>query len=133
MSLDFKELKLAERTQNHILFTGKVSVFIKERAELEREYAKKMEALVKRHSKKKGALSSDDGDRLLVEEWASTKEAWDRILNDTLEQSKLHLHLSDLLQNIVGEKLKVLTLRKEESRKKVSRRAPLTSSIWHFV
>ncbi|KAJ3302678.1 hypothetical protein HDV03_004798, partial [Kappamyces sp. JEL0829] len=121
MSVDFKELKLGERTASCLLFTLKVKDFLKDRAELEKDYAKRLEGLVRKHSKGKTGKAGEDpdsDDKVLVEEWASTKEAWDRILNDTSEESRLHLHFADLLNDGIIEKLKALSARKEESRKK---------------
>ena len=141
-TIDFKQLRLGEKLSTHLRFTNKVRDFVKERADLERDFAKRLETLVKRHAPRKpeetGAISSDN---VVIEEWArfvfiftfhislnlvfafnnSTQDAWLRIIDDTMEQSKLHANLADMLIFSVADKLKALSIRKEESRKKVFR------------
>lgn len=140
-TIDFKQLRLGEKLSTHLRFTNKVRDFVKERADLERDFAKRLETLVKRHAPRKpeetGAISNDN---VVIEEWArfvylyntfhlslnlvlvinnSTQDAWLRIIDDTMEQSKLHANLADMLIFSVADKLKALSIRKEESRKKV--------------
>jgi hypothetical protein len=144
-TIDFRELRLGEKLSTHLRFTNKVRDFIKERADLERDFAKRLETLVKRHApvKRKGSEdASGIADNIVIEEWArlddalnlidlmfSTTDAWERIINDTSEQSKLHGNLADMLIFSVTDRLKALSIRKDESRKKVRLCCPQSDYI----
>ena len=79
-TIDFRGLRLGEKLSSHLRFTNKVRDFVKERADLERDFAKRLESLVKRHAPGKRKDGSEDSssrtataNNLVIDEWARFK------------------------------------------------------------
>lgn len=75
--IDLKELKLGDILSNHLRFTNKVKDFVKERSDLEREFAKRLESLVKRYTSKKALKEEISSAQVLSEEKSSE---WSRFV-----------------------------------------------------
>jgi hypothetical protein len=70
-TIDFKQFRLGEKLSTHLRFTNKVRDFVKERADLERDFAKRLETLVKRHAPvKRETGATCNSDSVVIEEWA---------------------------------------------------------------
>ncbi|CAG8570991.1 20343_t:CDS:10 [Rhizophagus irregularis] len=112
--------------QSGIHFLNDFRDFIKERAQIEKEYAQKIEALVKKYSSKKDkkALAMTVGDfpkenDTEVDVESSTfLKAWSVILEETDNIAKERAKFSETLSTNVMEKVKTVATRKEEIRKK---------------
>ncbi|KAJ3272404.1 hypothetical protein HDV01_005587 [Terramyces sp. JEL0728] len=110
MTVDLQELKLGDKLASYNQFTNKIRDFIRERAELERDFSRKLDYLAKKHSiKKKNEQPFGK---------CSMKDCWEKIVSDTHQHSRLHAQLADILNQSVADKLKVLAAQTEESRKK---------------
>ncbi|KAJ3256059.1 hypothetical protein HK103_005742 [Boothiomyces macroporosus] len=117
MTVDLQELKLGEKLASYNQFTSKIRDFIRERAELERDFSRKLDYLAKKHSlKKKNDQPFIKRYTLLTD--SSMKDCWEKIVSDTSNHSRLHAQLADILNQSVADKLKVLATQTEESRKK---------------
>ncbi|PKY45865.1 FCH-domain-containing protein [Rhizophagus irregularis] len=112
--------------QSGIHFLNDFRDFVKERAQIEKEYAQKIEALVKKYSSKKDkkALAMTVGDfpkenDTEVDVESSTfLKAWSVILEETDNIAKERAKFSETLSTNVMEKVKTVATRKEEIRKK---------------
>ncbi|RGB41255.1 hypothetical protein C1646_663191 [Rhizophagus diaphanus] len=113
--------------QSGIHFLNDFRDFIKERAQIEKEYAQKIEALVKKYSSKKDkkALAMTVGDfpkendtEVDVESGSTFLKAWSTILEETDNIAKERAKFSETLSTNVMEKVKTVATKKEEIRKK---------------
>ncbi|KAJ3325437.1 hypothetical protein HDV06_004296 [Boothiomyces sp. JEL0866] len=117
MTVDLQELKLGDKLTSYNQFTSKIRDFIRERAELERDFSRKLDYLAKKHSLKK------KNDQPFIKRYSkliasSMKDCWEKIVSDTNNHSRLHAQLADILNQSVADKLKALSTQTEESRKK---------------
>ncbi|KAI9318827.1 hypothetical protein BX666DRAFT_1855230, partial [Dichotomocladium elegans] len=90
--------------------------YVKDRAQVEREYAQKLESLAKKYQQTKPSSTGES-------EWeytaASTcNAAWVSIVDQTGMVAKCHFQLADNLNGAMIESLKGTIMRKEEARKK---------------
>ncbi|KAF9108952.1 hypothetical protein BGX29_000040 [Mortierella sp. GBA35] len=114
---------------NGISFLNEFRDFCKERANIERDYAHRIEALVRKYQhkkEKKTALNQNgvpasplepDFDPAL-NDGTTTSRAWTSILNDTEALSRDRQQFSENLISKVYDPLKVLATKKDEARKK---------------
>ncbi|KAF9136636.1 hypothetical protein BGX30_010981 [Mortierella sp. GBA39] len=116
---------------NGISFLNEFRDFCKERANIERDYAHRIEALVRKYQhkkEKKTALTTQNGgvpasplepdfDPALNDETTSSR-AWTSILNDTEALLRDRQQFSENLISKVYDPLKVLATKKDEARKK---------------
>ncbi|RUS22260.1 hypothetical protein BC937DRAFT_89863 [Endogone sp. FLAS-F59071] len=101
--------------------------FVKERAQIEKDYADKLEKLTKRYAvkkdKKKGVEKQDrmgdDDDEWNWEDTESTTfKAWVTLLSETEAIARSRAHFSEKLTTQVSDNLKIIAAKKEEARKK---------------
>ncbi|RIA98362.1 hypothetical protein C1645_731713 [Glomus cerebriforme] len=115
--------------QSGIQFLHDFRDFIKERAQIEKEYAQKIETLVKKYSNKKDkkALAMTVGDVSTFPkendaednvESSTFLKAWSIILEETENIAKERAKFSETLSTNVMEKVKTVAAKKEEIRKK---------------
>ncbi|KAJ3218086.1 hypothetical protein HDU67_006644 [Dinochytrium kinnereticum] len=147
--------------QHCITFLSDVRDFVKERADLEKEFARKLESLARRHAhrreRRSGApppptatscggggvgrgLKEGEGEEGEGEKGESgeggdgevgvggvevldglsttTERAWGAILLSTENRARAHLTLSNTLSQSISERLKTLSTKREEGRKK---------------
>ncbi|KAG0296963.1 hypothetical protein BGZ96_007999 [Linnemannia gamsii] len=115
---------------NGISFLNEFRDFCKERANIERDYAHKIEALVRKYQHKKEKKTANtlnggvpasplepDFDPALYD-GTTTSRAWTSILNDTEALSRDRHQFSENLISKVYDPLKVLATKKDEARKK---------------
>ncbi|KAI3654933.1 hypothetical protein MP228_000313 [Amoeboaphelidium protococcarum] len=117
-------------TQNGLTLAQEIRDFIKERSQLEKDYAHKLDSLSKRYSSKKEKLgmqlmdvSSAGGNTNNVSFAGSDKygtlfKAWDAMLLQTEELAKVKIQFSDNMITQVTDQFKTLIHKKDESRKK---------------
>ncbi|KAG0292801.1 hypothetical protein BGZ98_002458 [Dissophora globulifera] len=113
---------------NGINFLNEFRDFCKERATIERDYAHRIETLVRKHQHKKekksaqghgvpaSPLEPDFGSGMA--DGSTTSRAWTCILNDTEALARDRQSFSEALITKVHDPLKVLAIKKDESRKK---------------
>ncbi|KAJ3286768.1 hypothetical protein HK104_008885 [Borealophlyctis nickersoniae] len=117
-----------------IQFLSEVRDFVRERADLERDFAKRLETLSRKYATRRGkrdkrsstgtmvsaaAGGGEQGGRLSEDDSTTTvHRAWSTILQELEHISKAHLTLSEHLTNDVAEKLKTLATKKDEARKR---------------
>ncbi|KAF9198350.1 hypothetical protein BGZ49_000847, partial [Haplosporangium sp. Z 27] len=114
---------------NGITFLNEFRDFCKERASIERDYAHRIEALVRKYQLKKEKKSSlnqggvpvspieadfDSG----IADGTTTSRAWGSILSETEALSKDRQQFSEALMSKVHDPLKVLATKKDDARKK---------------
>ncbi|CAG8576472.1 4892_t:CDS:10 [Diversispora eburnea] len=116
--------------QNGIQFMHEFREFVKERAQIEKEYASKIEGLAKKHllKKEKKAISMSIGDvanTLSEKDFNEAKSepstflnAWARILEETENVAKERYKFSESISTKIMEELKTVSIKKEEMRKK---------------
>ena len=92
-----------------VQFVSVVREFIKERADIEKEYAKRLEGLCKKYSPKK-----KDEKQIQI----STKDGWEQLMVECLQASQIHSNFGDSLSQFANEQLKKLWSKREESSKK---------------
>ncbi|KAJ3034813.1 hypothetical protein HDU99_010663, partial [Rhizoclosmatium hyalinum] len=99
--------------------------FVKERADLERDFARKLDALAKKHlikNEKRTLFSKgSSGDKLEDPTGSlqnSVEKAWNSVIEATECRSKAHLAHAEALVDVVCEKLKSLIAKKDDARKK---------------
>ncbi|KAJ3042319.1 hypothetical protein HK097_002069 [Rhizophlyctis rosea] len=142
---EFQEIKAADlHLSESVHFLNEVKEFVRERAELERDFARRLEALAKKYASRKsktekrssgffggGAVPVSPGGSLSAgslmvpgedgkeDDRASTvQQAWSSIIHETENDAKAHLTLSDSLLHDICEKLKTFANKKDEARKK---------------
>ncbi|KAG0222948.1 hypothetical protein BGW41_005780 [Actinomortierella wolfii] len=116
---------------NGIAFTNEFRDFCKERANIERDYAHRIDTLVKKYQlkkdKKQAATQSAlggtptsplDWDQDASNEAATASRAWAAILGETESMAKDRQMYSEALLTAVVEPLKNLATKKDEARKK---------------
>ncbi|KAF9438240.1 hypothetical protein BGZ76_009071 [Entomortierella beljakovae] len=114
---------------NGIAFLNEFRDFCKERASIERDYAHRIEALVRKYQikkDKKGSLNQGGIPQSPIEadfdssiaDGSTTDRAWRSILSDTEALSKDKHQFSEALISKVHDPLKVLAIKKDEARKK---------------
>ncbi|KAF8942128.1 hypothetical protein BGZ47_006803 [Haplosporangium gracile] len=116
---------------NGISFLNEFRDFCKERANIERDYAHRVEALVRKYQHKKEkkiALTTQNGGvpasplepdfDSALNDGTTTSRAWTSILNDTEALSRDRQQFSENLISKVYDPLKVLATKKDEARKK---------------
>ncbi|CAG8475963.1 12432_t:CDS:10 [Funneliformis caledonium] len=115
--------------QSGIQFLNEFKDFIKERAQIEKEYAQKIEMLVKKHSNKKDkkalamtvgdvSTSPKENDNEADVEASTFLKAWSVILDETENIAKERAKFSETLSTRVMEKVRTVSAKKEEIRKK---------------
>ncbi|CAI2169478.1 9273_t:CDS:10 [Funneliformis geosporum] len=115
--------------QSGIQFLNEFKDFIKERAQIEKEYAQKIEILVKKHSNKKDkkalamtvgdvSTSQKENDSEFDVDSSTFLKAWSVILDETENIAKERAKFSDILSTRVIEKVRTVSAKKEEIRKK---------------
>ncbi|CAG8627980.1 13940_t:CDS:10, partial [Cetraspora pellucida] len=121
---------ISQFVQNGILFLNEFRDFVKERAQIEKEYASKIEALAKKYSTKKDkkAVSMSVGDvanTLSEKDFNDAKSdpgtflnAWTAILEETENVAKERFKFSESLSTVIMERVKTVAIKKEETRKK---------------
>ncbi|GAN08627.1 actin polymerization protein Bzz1 [Mucor ambiguus] len=97
--------------------------FIKERSNIEREYAQKLDTLTRKYkahnsNKKTGNTADQQDDWDWDDTSSTTASAWSHLLDQTALVAKSRLRLVDDLNNVVVDSLRGTAVRKEESRKK---------------
>ncbi|KAI1318856.1 hypothetical protein EDD11_005702 [Mortierella claussenii] len=108
-------------------FLSEFRDFCKERANIERDYAHRIETLVRKYQHKKekklnqsgvpaSPIESDFGSG--TADGTTTTKAWTSILNDTEALSKDRQLYSEALISTVYDPLKILATKKDEARKK---------------
>ncbi|KAJ3193492.1 hypothetical protein HK101_004737 [Irineochytrium annulatum] len=132
------EKHLDAHLQSCITFLADVREFMRERADLEREFARKLESLSRKHIHRKEKRCGAQGVPHAVSAVAgaadavgfqaefetldglvsTTERAWGVILQTTESRARMHLTLSDSLTQGTAEKLKTLSSKKEDARKK---------------
>ncbi|KAF0420928.1 FCH-domain-containing protein [Gigaspora margarita] len=121
---------VSQFVQNGIQFLNEFRDFVKERAQIEKEYAGKIDALAKKYSTKKDkkAVSMSVGEvanTLSEKDFNDAKSepstflnAWTSILEETENIAKERFKFSESLSTIVMERVKTVAVKKEETRKK---------------
>ncbi|KAI9229416.1 MAG: hypothetical protein DHS80DRAFT_29848 [Piptocephalis tieghemiana] len=121
---------VSERLCNHTAFLGEVQEMVKERAQLEKEYASRLEALARkyvtiRHKRaaslvvSAGAIKSLDQSTLSNSISQSTLlQAYDAYLEEMGIMAQNRHEYAGLLVSEAGDRLHALALRKEEARKR---------------
>ncbi|RHZ77479.1 hypothetical protein Glove_177g134 [Diversispora epigaea] len=119
-----------QHIQNGIQFIHEFREFVKERAQIEKEYANKLEGLAKKHilKKEKKAVTMSIGDvanTLSEKDFNEAKSepstflnAWTRILEETENVAKERHKFSESISTNIMEELKTVSIKKEEMRKK---------------
>lgn len=98
--------------------------FIKDKSNIEREYAQKLDNLARKYkSHGKKSVSTPTGDAHQEDyDWednsSTTSAAWSQLLNQTTIVAKSKLRLVEDLNNLVVDSLRGVAARKEDSRKK---------------
>ncbi|RUS30762.1 hypothetical protein BC938DRAFT_478989 [Jimgerdemannia flammicorona] len=101
--------------------------FVKERAQIEKEYADKLEKLTKRYAVNKNKRKSNNDKQEKLDEddeWAwddtesTTFKSWTTILSETESIARSRALFCDKLTTNVTDNLKVIAAKKEEARKK---------------
>ncbi|KAF9583613.1 hypothetical protein BGW38_009039 [Lunasporangiospora selenospora] len=114
---------------NGISFLNEFRDFCKERANIERDYAHRTEALVRKYQSKRekksaqtqnnnGSLASPLEPDFDLGDGSSTYRAWSAILNDTEALCKDRFAFSEALITKVYDPLKVLGTKKDDARKR---------------
>ncbi|KAI9327765.1 hypothetical protein BDR26DRAFT_923731 [Obelidium mucronatum] len=110
-----------------LAFVSDVKDFVRERADLERDFAKKLETLTKKHALKNekrslfsrgGSLGGEKYEDPAGLRRNSVENAWKSILDSTQHRSEAHAEFAESLTVIVCEKLKALIAKKDDARKK---------------
>ncbi|CAJ0825887.1 1425_t:CDS:10 [Entrophospora sp. SA101] len=134
-----KELKdqfsnVNQFVQGGIQFLNEFRDFLKERAQIEKEYAHKIEGLVKKHSSKRdkkvivmsigesaSSIATDfDINKDSRYYFCTTLKAWMTLLEETDNIAKEKLKLSETITSSIMEQVKLVSTKKEEIRKKHS-------------
>ncbi|KAI8999304.1 hypothetical protein BC832DRAFT_220736 [Gaertneriomyces semiglobifer] len=145
-----EELKaIDQHVGDRLHFVSEVREFMRERGDMEAEFARKLEALSKKYSTRLDKLSKERGRRSVSAQtgpsWTvddavanvlspgdaektvsserqktdTTTEAWHAILKETERMAKCHDMLAELLCRTLPDGLKALVHRKDDARKKV--------------
>ncbi|RKP14315.1 hypothetical protein BJ684DRAFT_15348 [Piptocephalis cylindrospora] len=121
---------VSERLCNHTAFLGEVREMVKERAQAEKEYASRLEALARKYTvlrdKRAAALvvsagaaqSLDQATLSLSISRSTTLHAYDTYLEEMSTVAQNRYEYANLLASEVGDRLHALALRKEEARKR---------------
>ncbi|CAG8725377.1 5701_t:CDS:2, partial [Ambispora leptoticha] len=115
--------------QGGIQFINDIRDFIKERAQIEKDYAHKLETLAKKYASRKdkksialsvgeNALSSNQTETGASFETSTIIKAWGCLLEEIENIAKDRSSFAELLSTTVIEKIKGVISKKEESRKK---------------
>ncbi|KAL1925433.1 uncharacterized protein VTP21DRAFT_316 [Calcarisporiella thermophila] len=99
---------ISEHLQNGIHFVDDCREFVKERAQIEREYSQRLEALAKKYQNKKNRSPEEDE--------CSAQQAWAIIVNQTEAMAKERGAYANALASRISEKFRVLSAKKTESR-----------------
>ncbi|KAJ3289766.1 hypothetical protein HDU79_003814 [Rhizoclosmatium sp. JEL0117] len=119
------QLVIDSHLTSTLAFVHDVKDFVKERADLERDFARKLDALAKKHlikNEKRTLFSKgSSGDKLEDPTGSlqnSVEKAWNSVIEATECRSKAHLAHAEALVDVVCEKLKSLIAKKDDARKK---------------
>ncbi|CAG8434589.1 6981_t:CDS:10 [Ambispora gerdemannii] len=115
--------------QSGIQFLNDIRDFIKERAQIEKDYAHKLETLAKKYASKKdkksialsvgeNGLSSNQTEIGASFETSTFIKAWGRLLEEIENIAKDRHSLSEILSTAVVDRIKGVASKKEEFRKK---------------
>ncbi|KAJ3029947.1 hypothetical protein HDV00_009334 [Rhizophlyctis rosea] len=142
---EFQEIKAADQQLSETIhFFTEVREFVRERADLERDFARKLEALARKYAGKRSKTEkrssgffgggSGGGSNAVgggspsspvpptgsdEESGTSTlQKSWSTLLHETENTAKTHLNLSDALSHDICERLKNLSSKKDDARKK---------------
>ncbi|KAJ3074237.1 hypothetical protein HDU98_011805 [Podochytrium sp. JEL0797] len=120
------ELVLDAHLTGSLAFLSDVKDFVKERADLEREFGKKLDALAKKHAARNEKRALFTKGSLVCEKYEdptgslhnSVEKAWNSIIQATESRSEAHFAYAESLNDRVCEKLKNLASKKDDARKK---------------
>ncbi|KAJ3392089.1 hypothetical protein HDU84_004798 [Entophlyctis sp. JEL0112] len=113
------ELLLDARLTALLAFSADVKDLAKERADLERDFSRKLDALARKYSTKcaKRFLASKT-DEISGTPHSTVEDAWDCIVKSIELRSRAHWICADSLSSDIGEYLKSVSAKHDESRKK---------------
>ncbi len=113
-----------ELVEGNISFILNISEFIKEYADLEKEYSRKVETLVKKYTKKEKESKRCTVISGRTVKWTGREETslglgFNSFMLQFLNVSKSKLEMATLLGSKINENLKATASKKDEFRKKV--------------
>ncbi|KAJ3400561.1 hypothetical protein HDU80_006841 [Chytriomyces hyalinus] len=115
------DLVLDAHLSASLAFLQDVKDFFRDRADAEREHAKRLDLIAKKYSakfEKRSLLGRSGASEDAFNPQNSVELAWKKIVDATEHRSKTHLNYADSLSAEIGDKIKLVISKKDESRKK---------------